>query len=128
MHELSLAGGILRVVEDAAAREHFRRVSQLRVEAGALSGVDVHALRFALEASAQGTLLQGAEILIDEPPGAAWCLACGTTVSIRTRADPCPLCGGHQIQPTGGSELRVVDLIVHDDDKAQAAAASGSAP
>ncbi|HNB44420.1 MAG TPA: hydrogenase/urease maturation nickel metallochaperone HypA, partial [Burkholderiaceae bacterium] len=40
MHELSLAGGIVRVVEDAAAREHFQRVSQLRVEAGALSGVD----------------------------------------------------------------------------------------
>ena len=26
MHELSLAGDILRLVEDAAAREHFRRV------------------------------------------------------------------------------------------------------
>ncbi len=132
MHELSLAGGIVRVVEDAAAREHFCRVSQLRVEAGALSGVDVHALRFALEACAHDTVLQGAEILIDEPPGSAWCLACGSTVEIQTRADPCPLCGGHQIQPTGGTELRVVDLIVHDDDDhsdcdaAQATAASNS--
>jgi hydrogenase nickel incorporation protein HypA/HybF len=126
MHELSLAGGIVRVVEDAAAREHFQRVSQLRVEAGALSGVDVHALRFALEACAHGTVLQGAEILIDEPPGSAWCLACGTTVEIQSRVDPCPRCGGHQIQPTGGTELRVVDLIVHDDDVAQAAAASNS--
>lgn len=128
MHELSLAGGILRVVEDAAAREHFRRVAQLRVEAGALSGVDVHALRFALEACANGTVLQGAEILIDEPPGTAWCLRCSTTVQIQTRADPCPLCGGHQIQPTGGSELRVVDLIVHDDEPAVAASASTSPP
>jgi len=124
MHELSLAGGIVRVVEDAAAREHFQRVSQLRVEAGALSGVDVHALRFALEACAHGTVLQGAEVLIDEPPGTAWCLRCSTTVEIQTRADPCPLCGGHQIQPTGGTELRVVDLIVHDDDNENDAAAS----
>lgn len=124
MHELSLAGGIVRVVEDAAAREHFLRVSQLRVEAGALSGVDVHALRFALEACAHGTVLQGAEVLIDEPPGTAWCLRCSTTVEIQTRADPCPLCGGHQIQPTGGTELRVVDLIVHDDDNENDAAAS----
>lgn len=124
MHELSLAGGIVRVVEDAAARERFQRVSQLRVEAGALSGVDVHALRFALEACAHGTVLQGAEVLIDEPPGTAWCLRCSTTVEIQTRADPCPLCGGHQIQPTGGTELRVVDLIVHDDDNENDAAAS----
>jgi hydrogenase nickel incorporation protein HypA/HybF len=125
MHELSLAGGIVRVVEDAAAREHFRRVSQLRVEAGALSGVDVHALRFALEACSNGTVLQGAEIVIDEPPGTAWCLRCSTTVEIQTRADPCPLCGGHQIQPTGGTELRVVDLIVHDDEPAQPQAEAG---
>lgn len=125
MHELSLAGGIVRVVEDAAAREHFRRVSQLRVEAGALSGVDVHALHFALEACANGTVLQGAEIVIDEPPGTAWCLRCSTTVEIQTRADPCPLCGGHQIQPTGGTELRVVDLIVHDDEPTQPQAEAG---
>ncbi len=115
MHELSLAGGIVRVVEDAAAREHFTRVSQLRLEAGALSGVEVHALRFALEACAPGTCLEGAEIVIDQPPGTAWCMRCSTSVEIQSRVDPCPLCGGHQLQPTGGTELRVIDLMVHDD-------------
>ena len=115
MHELSLAGGIVRLVEDAAERERFRRVSLLRLEAGALSGVEVRALRFALEASVPGTCLEGAEILIDEPPGTAWCLGCGRSVAIGSRADACPSCGGIRLQPTGGTELRVVDLIVHDD-------------
>ncbi len=40
MHEISLAGGILRMVEEAAAREHFWRVSKLRLEIGALAGVE----------------------------------------------------------------------------------------
>lgn len=114
MHELSLAGGIVRLVEDAAERERFRRVSLLRLEAGALSGVEVRALRFALEASVPGTCLEGAEILIDEPPGTAWCLGCGLSVEIGSRADACPSCGGFRLQPTGGTELRVVDLMVHD--------------
>jgi hydrogenase nickel incorporation protein HypA/HybF len=114
MHELSLAGGILRVVEDAAQREGFTRVAQLRLEAGALAGVDARALRFALEASVSGTCLAGAEIVIDAPPGTAWCLRCATSVAIQARTDPCPHCGGHQLQPTGGTELRVLDLIVHD--------------
>ena len=35
MHELSLAGGILQVVEDAAAREAFARVLQLRLDTDA---------------------------------------------------------------------------------------------
>ncbi|WP_088278707.1 hydrogenase maturation nickel metallochaperone HypA [Ideonella sp. A 288] len=115
MHEMSLAGGILQVVEDAAAREQFVRVKRLVIEAGALSGVESRALRFSLEALSPGTCLDGAEIQIDEPPGQAWCLACGQTVEIRSRLDACPLCGGHQLQPTGGTALTVRELIVHED-------------
>lgn len=114
MHEASLAGGILKLVEDAAARDPFARVRQLSLRAGALAGVEVRALRFALEAIAPGTRLEGARIEIDEPAGQAWCLRCCTTVAIATRADPCPRCGSHQIQPTGGTTLEVVDLIVED--------------
>ena len=107
MHELSLAGGILQLVEDAARREGFGR--------GALSGVDAHALRFAIEAIARSTCLQSAELVIEEPPGQAWCMACSQTVTIHSRLDDCPLCHGHQLQATGGTELRVLDLVVHDD-------------
>lgn len=115
MHELSLAGGILKLVEDAAVRDRFSRVSALRLEAGALAGVEVAALRFALEAIAPGTCLAGATIDIEEPPGQAWCLRCAATVNIASRIDACPLCGGHPVQPTGGTDLRVLDLLVHDN-------------
>ena len=112
MHELSLAGGILRVLEQTRARDSFERLIHLRLEAGALCGVEISSLRFALEAIAPDTCLEGALIDIDEPPGSAWCLPCGQSVSILTRLDACPLCGGYQLQPTGGIELRVVDMQV----------------
>ena len=115
MHELSLAGSVLQLVEDAARRNGFRRVAMLRLEAGQLCGVEPHALRFALEALAPGTCLQGATVEIDEPAGHAWCGACAATVEITQRGDTCPRCGGWQLEPTGGSELRVLDLLVHDD-------------
>lgn len=115
MHELSLAGGILKLVEDAAARERFARVSALRLEAGALSGVEVGALRFALDAIVPGTCLEGAAIEIEQPAAAAWCLRCACTVEIASRTDACPRCGGFQIQPTGGTELKVLELLVQDD-------------
>ncbi|MDO9284604.1 MAG: hydrogenase maturation nickel metallochaperone HypA [Aquabacterium sp.] len=114
MHEMSLAGGILRVVEDAAARERFARVQRLTLEAGALAGVEVRALRFALQAMCPGTCLDGAEIVIEQPPGQAWCLPCAASVPIHSRTEPCPVCGSHQLQPTGGTELRVRDLVVQD--------------
>lgn len=114
MHELSLAGGIVKLVEEAAARERFTRVSRLRLQAGALAGVDVRALRFALESIVGGTCLQDTDITIDQSAGSAWCLRCAVAVEIGSRLEPCPRCGGHQLQPTGGTELRVLDLVVHD--------------
>ncbi|GAA0747770.1 hydrogenase maturation nickel metallochaperone HypA [Ideonella azotifigens] len=114
MHEASLAGGILKLVEDNARREGFVRVTSLRLEAGQLAGVEPRALRFALEALAPGTCLQGAVFEIDEPPGQAWCMHCCGTVSIAQRGAACPGCGGYQLQPVGGTELRVVDMLVED--------------
>ena len=112
MHELSLADGIVRMVQASAVREQFTRVARLRLEAGALAGVEVQALRFALDAIRPGTCLEGAQIEIDEPPGRAWCAACGCEVRIDSRADPCPQCGGYPVRVVGGADLRVVDLLV----------------
>lgn len=115
MHELSLAGGVLKVVEDAALLEGFVRVRRLTLEAGALAGVEPRALRFALESLVPGTCLEGAEITIDQPAAPAWCHGCCDTVQVRSRLDDCPRCGSSRLVPTGGTELRVRELIVHDD-------------
>lgn len=112
MHELSLAGSILSMVEAAAAREAFTRVVQLRLEVGRLAAVEVHALRFALASLARGTVLDGAEVLIDEPAARAECPGCGQTVDIEARGDCCPCCGAWGLVPRGGDALRVVDLQV----------------
>jgi hydrogenase nickel incorporation protein HypA/HybF len=114
MHEVSLAGGILQLVEDAAQRERFSRVTLLRLEAGALCGVEVSALRFALDSLVPGTCLDGSVIEIDEPAGSAWCMSCSSSVSIRERGQACPRCGSYQLQPTGGTALRVLDMNVID--------------
>ena len=112
MHELSLAGGILRVLEQTRERDPFERITQLRLEVGALASVEIEALRFALDSIAENTVLAGASIEIIQPPGSAWCLPCGQSVEITSRLDACPHCGGFQLQPTGGTELRVVDMQV----------------
>ncbi|MEG0885377.1 MAG: hydrogenase maturation nickel metallochaperone HypA [Janthinobacterium sp.] len=114
MHEVSLAGGILRIVEEAAVRERFARVTMLRLEAGTWSGVEVRALRFALEAMAPGTCLSGARIEIDTPPAQAWCMPCGAQVTVVARGDACPACGGYQLQATSGTALSVVEMLVED--------------
>jgi hydrogenase nickel incorporation protein HypA/HybF len=116
MHELTLADGILRMVEASATRERFTEVAALRLEAGALACVDVGALRFALEAIRHGTCLASARIEIDEVPGRAWCALCEAEVHITSRAEPCPQCGGYPLRVLGGDRLRVVDLLVPEQE------------
>ena len=115
MHEASLAGGILKLVEDSARQENFRRVSLLRLEVGQLANVELRALQFALESIAPGTLLEGARFEFDEPPGQAWCLGCSQSVPLPERGAACPHCGSYHLQATGGTELRVIDMLVADD-------------
>ena len=114
MHEVSLASGILKIVEAAAQREHFARVTLLRLEAGSLCGVEVRALRFALEVMAQDTCLQHAQIDIETPPGQAWCLQCKSIVPLLAHGDACEHCGNYQLKATGGDALRVIEMMVED--------------
>ena len=45
MHEMSLAEGVLQIVEDSARREHFGAVRVVRLEIGELAGVEVDKAR-----------------------------------------------------------------------------------
>lgn len=114
MHELSLARDVLDMVLAAARRDGFGRVGQLRLEVGALAGVEVEALRFALEAIAPATCLAQAQIVIDTPAGSGWCGHCAREVAITHYLDICPACAGPLTRQTGGDQLRVLDLLVHD--------------
>lgn len=110
MHEMSLAEGVLGVVEEAARAHQPCTVRTVRLEIGALAAVECEALRFAFDVVKRGSVAETAELDIEQVPGAAWCMQCGHTVAIAGRGDPCPECGSWQLQVTGGAEMRVKEL------------------
>jgi hydrogenase nickel incorporation protein HypA/HybF len=112
MHELSLAEGVLQLIEEAAQQQGFTRVREIRLEIGQLAGVEVEALRFCLDSVLRGSLAESARIVVEHTPGAGWCMPCGVTVPMTALYDPCPRCGGHQVTPTAGRQMRVKDLLV----------------
>jgi hydrogenase nickel incorporation protein HypA/HybF len=112
MHEMSLAESVLQVIEDSARANEFSRVKAVWLEIGALAGVEAEALRFCFDAVVKGTLVEGARLEIIATGGQGRCLTCGETVPIQLRYDPCPLCGGYPVEPTGGMEMRVKELEV----------------
>lgn len=112
MHEMSLAESILQIAEEEARKLGFDRVTVVRVEIGQLSSVAPEALRFCFDVVISGSIVDGARLEIIDMPGTGWCMQCDATVPIAALFEPCPRCGSYQVQPTGGTELRVKDLEV----------------
>jgi hydrogenase nickel incorporation protein HypA/HybF len=112
MHEMALAESILGILEDQARTEEFSRIRMVRLEIGLFAGVEIGALRFSFDVVVKGTVADGARLECETTPGRAWCLPCGESIAIAQRFDPCPNCGGHQLQVTSGEEFRVKELEV----------------
>jgi len=112
MHEMSLAEGVLQLVEDAARAQDFSRVTAVWLEIGELSGVEVEAMKFCFDAVVRDSIAEGARLEIIATPGSGWCMQCSKTVPMHEVFGECPDCGSHQMQVSGGTEMRVKELEV----------------
>lgn len=112
MHEMSLCEGVLQILEEQAQVQQFHRVKTVWLEIGALSGIEIEALRFSFDVVVQGSLAENARLEILHVPGQAWCLPCGRHVGVQQLYDQCPDCGSHQLQVTNGDQMRIKELEV----------------
>lgn len=109
---MSIAEGIIQLIEEQAQQQQFSQVRAVWLEIGPLAMVETESLRFCFEAVCRHTLAADARLEIIEMPGQAWCLGCAQTVPVRQRYDACPECGSYQLQVTAGDELRIKELEV----------------
>lgn len=112
MHEMSLAEGVLQLVEETARREQAWRVKLVVLEIGRMSSVQPDALRFCFDAVIRGSIADGATLEIVDVPGCGWCMKCAATVPMQELYGACPTCGSHQVQATGGTEMRVKEIEI----------------
>jgi hydrogenase nickel incorporation protein HypA/HybF len=108
MHELSITRSIVESVVD---RLPGRRVTLVNLDIGKLSGVEPEALRFCFELVAAGTDLDGAALVIAEPPGRAHCTGCGSDFELDTCILLCA-CGSADVRVRSGHELRIRSVEV----------------
>lgn len=109
---MSLAEGVLQLIEDSAKANRFTRVKTVWLEIGQLAGVEAEAMRFCFDAVTRGSIAEGAKLEIDATPGRGWCLDCAGEVMVAARYEPCPQCGGYSVEVTGGTAMRVKELEV----------------
>lgn len=109
---MSLAEGVLQLIEDAARQQEFSKVTTVWLEIGQLSGVEVEAMKFCFDAVTRDSIADSARLEIIALPGTAWCMECSMSVPMTEVFGECPQCGSYRLQVTGGTEMRVKELEV----------------
>lgn len=112
MHELSIAQSIVRIAESHAAG---RRVHKVELRVGHLRQVVPSALEFAFMLVAEGTPVEGAQLVIEEVPAAGLCRDCGAESTFDGFPFACASCGGLDLELIRGEELLVDSLELDEE-------------
>ncbi len=115
MHELSIAHSLVEIATSAAEQARAKRVVEVRIAVGAMSGVSIESLVFCFDIATNGTLLEGSRLAIREVPLVVYCSVCAREVLL---AEPnrfrCPDCGAPTPEIRQGRELDVEGLEIEE--------------
>jgi len=112
LHEISLLENVREILQEHAQKQNFKRVKKITLAIGKLSCIEPDALRFGFDAVMQGSLAEGAELILSEVAGKGICKACGKESAIDTLYAPCQYCKHPFVDVTAGNDMQIKDLIV----------------
>ncbi len=112
MHELSLAVALVEQADEILRREGGGRVAKVCVAIGDLSGVESEALEFAFPYAAEGTPVEGAELLIERVPAEIRCGECGESSALKSPIFRCSSCSSTDVEMVRGQELMITSLEI----------------
>lgn len=115
MHELSIAQGIVELVQANLPASDSTLVKTVKVKVGQLSGVVPDSLEFCFGAITSGTSLQAASLEIENVPFVLKCRTCLTAFESETGIVLCPHCNGTDTEILSGTELQVVEIELYDE-------------
>ncbi|MGW1659037.1 hydrogenase maturation nickel metallochaperone HypA [Streptomyces atratus] len=111
MHEMSIAMAVVGQVEEAARAGGAVAVTSVRLQVGELAGVVPDALSFCFELACDGTVLEGAELVVDSVRATARCAPCADAWAVGMPPQLCcPLCGEATAELLSGRELQIADV------------------
>lgn len=117
MHELSIAYDLVEIADEAARKAGAARVRTVHLRLGAMAGVVADALRFSFSIAAGGTLVAGAELVI-EPVAVQVC--CDVCAQPRVLEAPfvfrCPVCKQPVFTLIQGREIQIESIEIEESE------------
>jgi hydrogenase nickel incorporation protein HypA/HybF len=118
VHELSIVHGVITAVSEAAESAGAQRVKSVTLRVGALAGVVEDALQFSFDIARQGSLLDGATLVVHRLPVIIHCATCGCEHELPgIQRFRCPSCDTPSADIRQGRELEIesIEIEVNGD-------------
>lgn len=129
MHELAITKALYDLAISEASQHSVDSISRLRVQVGALTGIDPSAVIFYLETMSKGSALEGAHVEFDKSMPVAHCRACRheMIIPVENNTDQlafshmwltdyadmvCEQCGQADFELQGGDEFKLLSMDV----------------
>ncbi|GLS82808.1 hydrogenase maturation nickel metallochaperone HypA [Paraferrimonas haliotis] len=110
MHEMSLAEGILQIIEEQVSATD--KVTSVTLSIGELAGVEIESLTFCFDVVTRDSVADKAELIIERVPGSAFCYDCLAQVPHHDRSNACERCNGHKLTVVEGDQMKVKYLEI----------------
>jgi hydrogenase nickel incorporation protein HypA/HybF len=110
MHEFSLAVNIYEIVEETVRKNNVLKVSEVVLDVGNLSGVELQSLETALLCLKPGSIIENGVFRINPITGEGICSDCQKKFVMKNLLEPCPQCGSYRISIISGKELVVKSI------------------
>jgi hydrogenase nickel incorporation protein HypA/HybF len=113
VHELAIAGEILKIVRSEVPPDNGARVTRIRLAIGGLTHVQEDCLRFAVSALTRDTSMAGVELEISPVTPLFQCRDCAREFEAADHFfTACPGCGAFGARAVRGEELDLVSIEV----------------
>lgn len=128
MHEMGIMSGVLDSVNAAAQNAQAERVTKIILNIGEMTEIIQDSLEFAFQVMSEGTLSEGAELVIKTVTPHSICLDCGHEFDHDRFHRTCPECGSYSTSMTRGRELDIESIEVDLPDADAEDASSDAEP
>ena len=112
MHELSITQSMFDLVLEQAEKAEAKKVVNINLVIGEMTGVVGDSVRFYLDFLSKGTVAENAALHVSMVPAKAKCRHCGHEFDLPEYEWTCPKCKADGLEVTGGTELFLESIEV----------------
>lgn len=116
MHELPITESIVRIVTEEAEKHKVKKVNEIKLKVGELSGLVPECIQYYFDMISSGTRIEGAQIKVIKVPITMKCEVCNYTGETDKFVNNiCPRCSSKDMKMVGGNEFYIDSMEVEND-------------